>query len=115
MARAVVAAAEKANAAIQAAVRAAAAEVAEVADGIQVPARRHPLHPDSHSASTGKEVRDMPGFDGSGPNFTGPMTGGARGYCTQEVPPPGLGFNVVLGRGWDSADLPAAPRLCPIR
>lgn len=23
----------------------------------------------------------MPGFDGTGPNGTGPMTGGGRGYC----------------------------------
>ena len=24
----------------------------------------------------------MPGFDGTGPRGAGPMTGGARGYCT---------------------------------
>ncbi len=27
----------------------------------------------------------MPGFDGTGPQGLGPMTGGARGYCAQPV------------------------------
>ena len=88
---AVVAVAVKADAATRAAVRAVV--VAE--EGTQVPARRHHQHPDSPSASTGKEVRNMSGFDGTGPNFAGPMTGGARGYCYQDAPAPGIRF----GRG----------------
>lgn len=28
-----------------------------------------------------KEVKDMPGFNGTGPMGEGPMTGGGRGYC----------------------------------
>jgi hypothetical protein len=32
-----------------------------------------------------KEVFIMPGFDGSGPNGKGPMTGGGRGYCVVPV------------------------------
>lgn len=28
----------------------------------------------------------MPGFDGTGPKGSGPMTGGARGYCVLKVP-----------------------------
>lgn len=27
----------------------------------------------------------MPGFDGTGPNGQGPMTGGGRGYCAQPL------------------------------
>jgi hypothetical protein len=30
----------------------------------------------------------MPGFDGTGPEGRGPMTGGARGWCTPYVAPP---------------------------
>ena len=30
----------------------------------------------------------MPGFDGTGPQGMGPMTGGARGYCAGGVPGP---------------------------
>ncbi len=40
----------------------------------------------------------MPGFDGSGPQGLGPMTGGARGFCLDPavaVPARGMGF----GRG----------------
>jgi len=29
----------------------------------------------------------MPGFDGSGPNGIGPMTGGARGFCAVPILP----------------------------
>ena len=36
----------------------------------------------------------MPGFDGTGPRGTGPMTGGGRGYCA--VPQAGS-----LGRDLD--------------
>jgi len=71
----------------------------------------------------------MPGFDGTGPRGTGPMTGGGRGYCVlpvktgKDIPyagtprdtregafpgqprywpcvPPGLGFWRGRGRGW---------------
>ena len=28
-----------------------------------------------------REVRTMPGFDGTGPRGLGPMTGGGRGFC----------------------------------
>lgn len=49
---------------------------------------------------SGKEVMDMPGFDGSGPDFAGPMTGGARGWCPEGngVYGPGPGFG--RGRGF---------------
>jgi len=36
----------------------------------------------------------MPGFDGTGPRGQGPMTGGARGYCTT-----GWGAGVRRGFG----------------
>ncbi len=39
-----------------------------------------------------KEVKAMPGFDGTGPLGMGPMTGGGRGFCN----PWGWGG----GRGW---------------
>lgn len=56
----------------------------------------------------------MPGFDGTGPNGQGPMTGGARGYCAlpagQTAAAPiagarvgrglGLGYGRGLGRGF---------------
>ena len=38
----------------------------------------------------------MPGFDGTGPQGLGPMTGGARGYCT----PAGAGYGFSYGRGF---------------
>ena len=28
-----------------------------------------------------EEVKEMPGFDGTGPRGQGPMTGGGRGFC----------------------------------
>jgi len=50
----------------------------------------------------------MPGFDGTGPNGAGPMTGGARGYCVAGAgvggAPRGFarggGFGRGGGRGW---------------
>ena len=59
----------------------------------------------------GKEVFDMPGFDGTGPVSAGPMTGGARGFCNPSGRPyaaPGFGggrwfgagFRSGFGRGW---------------
>lgn len=41
----------------------------------------------------------MPGFDGTGPDFTGPMTGGARGRCTGDRPLAGVGEGRGLGFG----------------
>ncbi len=38
----------------------------------------------------------MPGFDGTGPRGTGPMTGGGRGYCA--VPADGLDLRPRIGR-----------------
>ncbi|MBN2418377.1 MAG: DUF5320 domain-containing protein, partial [Deltaproteobacteria bacterium] len=43
----------------------------------------------------------MPGFDGTGPQGMGPMTGGARGYCNPNSawrPPYGGGYG--MGRGF---------------
>ena len=31
----------------------------------------------------------MPGFDGTGPEGAGPMTGRGQGYCVMELPAPG--------------------------
>jgi hypothetical protein len=45
----------------------------------------------------------MPGFDATGPNGMGPMTGGGRGYCAVPVPgggPYGGGPNRQGGRGY---------------
>ncbi len=50
----------------------------------------------------------MPGFDRSGPAGTGPMTGGARGYCNpaanytdrQILGPAGFGRGMACGRGF---------------
>jgi hypothetical protein len=41
-----------------------------------------------------KEVRKMPGFDGTGPLGEGPMTGGGFGYCGT-----GYGRGIRRGRG----------------
>ena len=42
----------------------------------------------------GKEVFVMPGFNGTGPQGAGPMTGGGRGYCN----PAGVGYAPRFGR-----------------
>jgi hypothetical protein len=45
----------------------------------------------------------MPGFDGTGPQGRGPMTGGARGYCVvgwNGVRRGGLGLRRYAGRGF---------------
>lgn len=47
----------------------------------------------------------MPGFSGTGPTNTGPMTGRGRGYCLKEFEPgvdnfaTGCGFGRGIGRG----------------
>lgn len=43
----------------------------------------------------------MPGFDGTGPDFEGPMTGGARGRCTADGSFAGrpMGYGRGYGRG----------------
>ena len=41
----------------------------------------------------------MPGFDGTGPEFAGPMTGGARGWCGGDSAGPGVGYGRGLGFG----------------
>lgn len=40
----------------------------------------------------------MPGFDGSGPQGLGPMTGGRRGVCATGSPR--TGYNAGYGYGW---------------
>ena len=48
----------------------------------------------------------MPGYDGTGPRGTGPMTGGGRGYCAVPAggfagrPRMGRAFGRGGGRGW---------------
>ncbi len=48
----------------------------------------------------------MPGFDGTGPQGAGPMTGGARGYCNADGAigsanmPRGGGYGRGYGRGF---------------
>jgi len=44
----------------------------------------------------GKEVKDMPAFDGTGPRGLGPMTGRGEGYCALVLPSPGT-TNVPYG------------------
>ena len=39
----------------------------------------------------------MPGFDGTGPNGKGPMTGGCRGYCALVLNEPGQALKVKSG------------------
>lgn len=39
----------------------------------------------------------MPGYDGTGPNGQGPMTGRGMGYCTGA---PGAGYGRGFGRGF---------------
>lgn len=45
----------------------------------------------------------MPGFDGTGPMGTGPMTGGGRGYCSMPLNDPSANFDMggygFYGRG----------------
>jgi hypothetical protein len=40
----------------------------------------------------------MPGFDGTGPRGTGPMTGGGRGFCALPVYGPRPGYGTGFGR-----------------
>ncbi len=40
----------------------------------------------------------MPGFNGTGPNGMGPMTGGGFGYCTGNASRPGRGAGAFGGR-----------------
>lgn len=44
----------------------------------------------------------MPGFNGTGPNGAGPMTGGARGLCNPASPgySPGINRGYNYGRGF---------------
>jgi hypothetical protein len=54
----------------------------------------------------------MPALDGTGPGGTGPMTGGARGYCAFVLPRPGssqspYGFAGREGRPTRMALVPA--------
>lgn len=64
----------------------------------------------------------MPGFDGTGPDFAGPMTGGARGWCAPDAGGAygfrrrcGRAFRMGAGRGLGSKwgrgryGLPTAP------
>ena len=57
----------------------------------------------------------MPGFDGTGPNGQGPMTGGGRGYCalpTQSGAPNqqgALGFWSRLRGFWPGAGIGVRP------
>jgi len=53
----------------------------------------------------GKEVPEMPGFDGTGPMGGGPMTGWGRGYCNSfgvnyGAPPAGGPGYWGAGRGF---------------
>jgi len=41
----------------------------------------------------------MPGFDGTGPNGAGPMTGGARGLCATQIPGTGRNYGRPAGAG----------------
>jgi len=58
------------------------------------------------NSTTRKEVREMPGGDGTGPAGMGPMTGRAAGYCAGYPAPgyanpmPGRGFGFGRGRGF---------------
>ena len=45
-----------------------------------------------HKKRDRKEVKDMPGFDGTGPRGMGPMTGGARGFCNPYYAGAGASF-----------------------
>ena len=52
----------------------------------------------------------MPGYDGTGPQGMGPMTGGARGYCN----PGAAGYGRGLRRGFRAGGtLPAYPPVYP--
>ncbi len=44
----------------------------------------------------------MPGFDGTGPNGMGPMTGGARGFCS----PRGVGVRNYAFPRWTPSHYP---------
>ncbi|MBN2333395.1 MAG: DUF5320 domain-containing protein [Deltaproteobacteria bacterium] len=49
----------------------------------------------------------MPGFDGTGPQGYGPMTGGGRGYCTAGTPGSNAyGFRRFGGRGFGFQGVP---------
>ena len=48
----------------------------------------------------------MPGFDGTGPQGWGPMTGGARGFCN----PAGAGYGAGRGRGFGRGFVPGYGR-----
>jgi len=40
----------------------------------------------------------MPGFDGTGPNGMGPMTGGGRGYCVLPISTPEQELELLKGQ-----------------
>ena len=48
---------------------------------------------------TGEQEVTMPGFDGTGPDGRGPMTGGQRGLCEGARPRRGFGRGLGRGRG----------------
>ena len=41
----------------------------------------------------------MPGMDGTGPEFAGPMTGSGRGWCAGDTGTPGIGYGRGFGCG----------------
>ena len=55
--------------------------------------------PDGASQSTRKGVTTMPGLDGTGPEFAGPMTGAGRGWCAGDAGTPGIGYGSGFGCG----------------
>ena len=55
--------------------------------------------PDDSLKASGKGVIGMPGYDETGPECAGPMTGGRHGWCARENDGRGIGYGRALGGG----------------
>ena len=79
--------------------------VAVVKHRVPMPTRRPgPINPttrfpDGPLQPSRKGVAEMPGFDGTGPEFAGPLTGGARGWCGGDHAERGVGYGAGVGFG----------------
>jgi hypothetical protein len=56
----------------------------------------------------------MPGFDGTGPQGRGPLTGGGRGYCALRIPASGTDQATVGYAGLEGSPVAYTPTAAPL-